>query len=129
MPTYRWPRGSRRNWAVGIITSGAAMTAKPVALNVLADGLGPTRSVQNAATPRFKDEPTSCGSRPMSGTARKSLNVYAGCRLVIIAILCSAEFLDFRVHPYTLEVIMVDEYPEVAVWVVGLRAVAAFAQA
>jgi hypothetical protein len=64
----------------------------------------------------------------MSGTARKSLNVYAGCRLVIIAILCSTEFLDFHVHLHTLEVIMVDEYPEVAVWVVGLRTVAASAQ-
>jgi hypothetical protein len=64
----------------------------------------------------------------MSETAQKSLNAYAGYRRVIIGTLCSTEFLGFLVHPYALEAITADGYPEVAVWVAGLQAVA-FAQA
>ncbi len=65
----------------------------------------------------------------MSGKAQKSLNAYADCRLVIITTLYSTEFLGFRVPPYVLEAITVDGYPGMAVWVVGLRVVAALGQA
>ena len=51
----------------------------------------------------------------MSETAQKSLNAYAGYRRVIIGTLCSTEFLGFLVHPYALEAITADGYPEVAV--------------
>ena len=64
----------------------------------------------------------------MSETVQKSLNAYAGYHRVITGTLCSTEFLDFHVHPYTLGPITVDGYLEVAVWVAGLQAVA-FAQA